>query len=520
MKKKIALFLAAVMTFAVIAPMNLMAGSSATTTRKISGHGDDTLVPQASLGLRDVKVNLDDFADRTATGLGADLKITFNDNATPGEVLGFTVDLDNAEWAFIRDAGFLNGGANDTSFEESDFEEISDDGVYVTGLYYPGSTGISWVSNDPDVDDWEETAAEINANITYTSGDQMAYYIQVDAGYKLSARVQYATGQPPMGQTAATVKDAIFMIPLVIKTFDDGPVKASIDMGQDITPQDVTITSTSTGTRAKVDKIAEGTDEVELRPIIIEEYSANTMKNGKFKITAPKGYEFKVDDDDYPVKVNGSTPVDVVVTNFGAAGDVTTQKATKNGTVLNFTIVDKTATQVQATIRISGLVLQPIDDVLKYNTNLAITIEDNQSGDTKITKQTLDVAKFVKASILYSAKDSEDIKSGYRDQEVAKITMEEQTEDSWWARRDTTFTLTDANGDVLDGVKFTSGAVKTSNLNPAIDGDFLNDEDHKGARGKKSKDENYYFNDDGNVLTVTKMTPVGGKKANLKLRLT
>lgn len=546
MKKKIALFLAAVMTFAVIAPMNLMAGSSATTTRKISGHGDDVLVPQDTLNARGWKVvGVEDFADETATGLGANLKITFSDAATPGDLLGFTVDLENADWAFLSQAGLLNNGEPrtihvdddgdpdtpeedddgvpgvdtkvpnmnfdefDASFNEGaagtvtrgEFEVVDTDGEFVTALYYPGSSGVAWQG------DWDDTVTAL-AGVNNTSGREVAYYMQIDSGYKLSASIQYATGDE-------LAKDAVIMLPLVIKTYDDGPVVAKIDMGQDVTPQDVTITSTSTGTRAKVDKVADGTDEVEIRPLIIEEYSANTMKNGKFKITAPKGYEFKVDDDDYPVKADGSTPVDVNVTNFGG-GRVTTQKATKAGTVLNFTIENKTATQIQATIRISGLVLQPTDaDNVKYNTKLAITIEDNQKGDTKITKQTLDVAKFVKASILYKAEDAEDIKSGYRDQETAKLTMEEQTAtDSWWARRDTTFTLTDANGDVLDGVKFTSADVEISNLNDAPDGVLENDDAHNGrtGTGNKAKADRFYYNGDGNVLTIMSMTHVSDTK--------
>jgi hypothetical protein len=184
----------------------------------------------------------------------------------------------------------------------------------------------------------------------------------------------------------------------------------------------------------------------------------------------------------------------------------------------------------------SYMIFVPGTDALTsgYNTydpaDAAKLVSTDSAG---VTNQTLKGAVRQQWSIKYDAAEAVQRYSGLKNQPAALITVEELTRDSWMARKETIFTLTDAEGNPLEDVRISKVAVRADNLNGIKNGtnfvdnrtdstlppkEYLN-ADMKGDLSGMPIEYSYVsFPKAGNEFRVTDVYTTEGQQAKMTLQ--
>lgn len=227
-----------------------------------------------------------------------------------------------------------------------------------------------------------------------------------------------------------------------------------------------------------------------LGDLAITERSLNQITDGSFYIVPPSGYDI--------VRTNDFAVVfDAAFRGFGSgSGTVVTSSAyltsianagisnasdywsyfKGHGSVMRVTLSSlPTSRSALGTITIEGIALNPLSNDPELYGNIdedlyvgvfasSSYVETSTYSLTGISTGELVAATRQEWNISITSSDIANLYSGKTGQEAGYITIQETVLDSWNARKDTTFTLTDADGNALDGVKITAVQVLSDNL--------------------------------------------------------
>lgn len=557
MKKKIALAMAAIMTFASMATMNVF-GAASVNTQTISSYEEDSLIVDSQLGLA-ASIKASGFAQseygyNETLGNGAQgsdlvLTMTSDDNVTANRV--FTVTLTGAEFSFARHTSDLYnpagtvpavGGTYATYKEGAAINQLA---PFVGTSFVPGSIA------------WGVTPNVAAAGLTAAAATDLGYIKYFVATGAAAAHGASATQIPYVmvvseDRTEATFyynggvwkSTDFFRIPLVMKTKTDGEVSVKIDStgNSNVSTATATISNQGSGTKTTASSVKTGRTQVQLDKITIRENAMGAFKaNGIIRLEAPEGYYYKATNtntlsSDFLAGGTVATPVNVTSAMVTAAtlssgrawveNAVAASTATRiftvfdDPTILYIRLGSSTLSQGRtASIYISNVELVPYDEDADWGTELKIAVKNQSAG---VTEEDVIVAKFLDWQMLFTAATPKEFDAGYRDKEAAKVTWEEQSPDSWWETRDVRFTLVDEDGKPLTGiVKFTSvkdldmsnieGGKKTTNSIASGSMVITNTTAKAPTTGKLT------FSKEGDYFTVTSMTAVDQWNKNSKL---
>ena len=477
MKKKIAFLMAALMAFAAVPAMSLSAASASTSIVSVKDLPDKSLFTTAvsvkgsidtvSVGGDDVEyvTPASDFVISvpTVNNGGEDIPVGYE----------FQLLLTNAIWKFAEKTGGWNLDlAADTTYP-----------AYNSGA---GVAGYDPVITSKD--------GESYTNLIYKDGaGNELFEIYVLPSNKSRAVVTIKKDIIAHASNVTTLK-----IPVIAYMEKEGVVTINVDdqessliYSNHTNPLSYNTVSLNSGTKVSIGSVKAGRTKVELDKITIEESTAAIIKNGLLQIKLTDGYQF--------IGVSGAKITSEVIK---IAGDEITLDADKNSASLNAVLTDEGRTltinltgissaTTKGKLFITGLAVMPTEDTLggnyygttvkatfkgvdslttttaQVNSDFASAEVDWTSGSSRVKEQEIDVAKFADYGVTF-AFDSADakvteaysgkagIKAGTDGSNIAKIKVAENTATSWIAERALDFTLTDADGNVLDGIKFDS----------------------------------------------------------------
>jgi hypothetical protein len=536
MKRKIAAAIAAIMAFASVLPATGVFGAAGNgVTQPFASYGDGTLV--YPLGFTPYQYGSWDYvnqigqkleikgsaADQLQRRNGGFIDVPLSTTAAAGASGTFTVDLNNAKWALFDQTA--NGGSLATVVGAGT-------GGAAPVVYYNGGATAGFVLS------FGVPGTIVASNPT--SADQLPYKLEINPARQNSVTISYNN----VGAFNWD-KDDYFHIPVSVITGGTGPVTVSAyTTGAPEVDDKLNMSLGYNGrtTQTTTSEILEAQEgEATLNPILISEVSYGTLNNGTFYIDAPEGFQFvntlaqdiTVEGDDYRfdgVQVPGGSyevmftaNTDYIAGSTGVFGRI----------VVRLTGIQPSfgAAYGGSYIIVKGIKVKAIDGYT-LNQNLPITISsadgerypagavvsdilaashgmETFNGGTNIQKETVNVVKFIASDVYgisYTAGTPTTTKAGYRAQRAATVHMAEKKGNSWWAYRDTTFTLADKDGNPLDNVRFTDVYITNkTELASAVDannspiGNFgnqhyiNNDGNNTGVGGDTPADRNGYY---------------------------
>jgi len=177
-----------------------------------------------------------------------------------------------------------------------------------------------------------------------------------------------------------------------------------------------------------------------------------------------------------------------------------------------------------ASIYFDGLVVRGEGgDAPSAGTVATLTTTNDEAG---VTVQTVDVAKFSGYNLNYSAADAVSIYAGDLKSTsttpngllVAKVTVEEGIANkSWWVDTETSFTLTDADGNKLTDVKFAE--VKVDYTDVTDTGKVESAGYLKNITGQYNDSDYWYYSNDGSTFYLNEAASVADSKAKAVLTI-
>ncbi len=552
MKKKLALLLTLVMIIsAVVVPTNLFAASTNQLSKVQYAHASGKVFYDAKAGSPVVTSNL---------------LVRFDNNTNLCSVGDtFEVELTNAQFFFAAEKAAdaddkfdyanttltLGGAASATATfnsgvtvaqaasSGSEFSFSSAVADYVISANSPDSTGYyHFIKLTHD----KSTLADGSNNLT--NPKDVGYTIDIDPVTRKTAIIT-VTDAPAVGT------EAIVNIPLVVEITEDADASVRVNQtgSSRVTPGTYVFNFYGTGgTKTTVDKAFIGKDIIEVQTIYIKENKFGAIKpsvaatpvNRYFTLTAPDGYEFQSNtfklsgygfgndlakgmsitadwDDESDVRSDYYHKTLIVkLPASDAAGGTGTEKMTAT-------------TTIAGTLYINGLVLMPKnrnayqnDLVIKVNgtsgkvtpsgagapeIDLAATTGAHRGAG--VTAESVVIGSHVDWTIEMTAAEAKQIYSGFRQQIAANITFKELAARGWFAERDTTFTLTDKDGNLLKEAKI-SGVSIYSNSAVTEYAEKL-----KPANTKAATLESFLTNGgDADYVAITSGSGSGGRYYN------
>jgi len=460
MKKKIALLLAAVMTFAAAVPMNLFA---ATASNRMSH--------QITKNVKD-----HEYADRdtdSGTSNGSNLVMTLDTDAVVfDDTQAVRITLTNADWLYSKaslvGSGFIAAVDGDTLREA---QTQANAWLAASGAPVAAAVGDN---------------KEIFYNDGSNGGDAYVLYIESAK----SAIVFFNAGDATKS----------IVLPLVMKGLNDSNISVNIDADNSsaaVKSEVITFGVASNTVLAVAQAVGQKT--VELKAVTITERALGSIradKDNKIVFEIPFGYKFT--NETVSVQVNNSTVVNNVAVTVNDAGNEATV-ALPSGFDANL------AASIMNKITITGLVIAPRSAAdLEYDVDLFLKIKSNEIGASN--GEVANAAKFLDYGVYYALADKEEVKvleAGRINQVTAKVVISEKIANSWWTNKNTAFELVDADGKLVENVKITSvtiGGVDTKN-NGAVknweNGTYLG-----------------YFDNNNRIVTGTTKVESGERKFN------
>lgn len=489
MKKKIALLLAAVMTLSAVPTLGLFAAGGFS----VIGYGnlpEKTLVPAtapATQGSAPSKYASEKVGGKEVKYVSGASSVDVKFAASATADFGFDLTLTNAEFLFAKVPSELNAGVN-TTFPV--YDNIAGTAGYELGGYSYTDGGGATV-NVPVVDADDDKAYR---SLDYKDGTgNVEFSIQVE-GDRLAVTVP----------KAKVVKDVTLNIPISLY------IEKSSDVSIAVTYQSVNLLPTTAekinsvtraaGATVSIGEVKSGRKDVILDTVKITESVPNILKDGgTVKLTLSSGYEFVNTKSD--IKVTTALKNVFTPPTGGTDYDVN---------VVDVKIIDKTEIYLTlkqfadvsgraVTIKIDGLKVSPDEDTEDtdyFGTTIKLTVEgasttypDPADSNKTITtekigvdKKSVEAALFLDygVKVVFDKNDSKvteafsgkkDIKAGVNGDDVAVIKFYELAASTWSAERDLEITLTDADGKVLDGVKFKSFTIEDAE-NVAVSGSY------------------------------------------------
>lgn len=451
MKKKLALLLAAVMTLSAIPFLGLSAGADLKVT-SLNDMPEKTLI-----------VNNAAWTDTTGSvGDGHDYEYLAK---------GFVIEAADLQSTNTNFELELDGGK---------FMYAVKNGNYTFPIATAADAGFILNGN-----------AIVDGNGEYS---KLEYFDKDAAGNKLLFTIEISPNRG--GMYVSLTSDGLALNPVKI------PLSLYIEKYQDVSvrvvSQSVSTNSLPTswrkindtsaakgGSSAKIDSVKTGRDKVTLDKVILKESVKDIFKNkGWVKLTLTRGYVFT---DVNSITANLVFPSGALAIPQTAPGVSNTNniQLRKGGEELyllfDWSTVPSFAALAQ--IEIHNIVVEPDDDTADtdyYGTTVKLTVEgvdyyytkntdDKNSGQPKLKldKFTFDAASFIdygykmdfddsSAKVVEDYAGKKEIKAGIKGDDLAVIKFEEVASGSWSAEKALTFELTDADGNVLDGVKFNS----------------------------------------------------------------
>jgi|GEM_PF-6671341 len=533
MKKKIALLLAAVMTFAAAVPMNLFAADTIAALTSVVAvtvagdtYQDDALSPRLSGTI--TKANRpDSFKDVTGhdTQFVTDtvnMELDFGTRASSsGNIVSFRITLVNGKWSFLdalAGSPLVTGGLTtydkpvavnaavattaNTGFVVADMPSVTTEQAKAFADYvlrgHTASAATAHVVSGDDIYHVADNTAAVNQKLLYwvnngsdgtnntaTIDNEFVIYMETETTavvFFVPNRTSYLS--IPMVVTA-TNKDGI-----IAKVYDN-------DTGF-VGAVDLPFYKGGSGTTNTMgDQV--GRDYVDLGKITIKDKTSGSMQagaaageNNNIVLSAPAGYRFVIPTAaDFKININGQSynwgaMATTTTSSYGPAfNPVFTNNLNAENTVtlmlpetgLNFEgntdpadgPIFQFAYNVINTLTIEGLRLIPMD---KWNIEYDKDINISVKSDTlRITDGVIGPVRFVDWLIDITSTVKE-IPAGRANQEAGTVVVSEKAANSWWTNRRTEFMLVDADGNELKDVKISSITLTKSGFAAGVTGDI------------------------------------------------
>ena len=500
MKKKIALLLAAVMAFSAAVPMNLFAASNKLTRQIASSEPGDLFVDPAWRVSSPI-----DIADLTAPGVmdpstepepsvpvkisqtmqGVSLEVTL-DQIEATEVRAFRLELTNARWAFFTaptNFGTTTVGAIASTFVETDADDKTGTPGFLVGN--AANLGDAGVMADK-IFAADDTAAVVAAgfgtavagsgvtenNVLFYDADVANSVGGVVAAFGQNDYVLYKESDTSVVVFYIPKFAAKLNIPLMMMAMSQDPITVSVtDGGGLVKDEAITLSYSGIGTTNTIKSQKEGIKSVELDVITFTEKVTGSIRNNadsdkfakrnEIHLAVEAGYMLGVK----PVSGVATTDLKPVVKLNGAVVTVKNWTVTDNEAIIELDNLS-TSSFVVNKLTIENLIIVPViaGDV-DLDKDLAVSVTDNSIGlsNSDIAK----AAKFVDWGVYYDLAKGEEvkvIKAGRNKQATAKVELSEKVPNSWWTNKQTQFSLTDADGKILEDVKITSVTLTNENF--------------------------------------------------------
>jgi len=355
-----------------------------------------------------------------------------------------------------REMGYLVLEVKDTS--NTDFISLTLDNAKWEDDTYTGTDFVGFGTGYTD-------AAN---SAVYTKVNDTMMYVNLNSGSALTTGFYKIPLYVEAGATAGDMK-------VTVNSFDTSVTSGTYTFG--IAAGGATVTTAGT-----VKDITVGS-QATLDTLVIEETTIGSKTINDLKLVAPAGFNWVIT----PLTLKG---------NSGYAGTQTVTPVwdtyTSGGVVKNDQEVIKLtfsdfgpSTAARGALTITGLTLAAETDAPTGNVDVTI------SGD--VTEQTVTLAKCVDYGYTITAASAKSLVSGEytaAGYETAKVTIKEDTANSWWANRATTF-------EFPEGVHIVSATQKT--------------QENLGGTAA------WAFNTDRNKATLTGITSVAGSKAKYEV---
>jgi len=536
MKKKIALLLAAAMTFAAAVPMNLFAAASNVLTTQVNSNAAKDMFFDLGLSVGE-GATITGNDDLAASNRSVNLVVNFPERTvTTGDNRAFRLTLsDNAEWFFV-DYGSTIGGTSATStYQKSTEVDITSTASGAKGFtamgrpasesaYFAELVNTSLSGTGAAANGENQNFLVYNAGIAGNSGREGDFALNRESAQTVAIYYNEESGMS-------------LSIPLVIRSKDDKPISITVTGAADqVLNSTVAITRGTRGTTNTIASQRTGRNVVALDKITLTEVAAGSIRSGQFVISAPDDYKL-VATSDFKLTFHGLSAATT-------SGVVTGMKGTNDLYIKLDGVVPTTA--LPGKIDIEGLVLQPLNSAISidYNEDLSIEIKELEkavieSGDnngasfptwaniTGISKGVIEkAAKFINWSVGYVAADAKDVLAGRNKQEAAKVTISEKVPGSWWTQKDTVFTLVDAEGNVRTDVKISSAKINATGFTVEEKGvtfhPIYNDTLRRGSTVDKDGNVNenvILFNNNANGFSFVGRDIASDKSAKVEIEL-
>ena len=514
MKKKIALLLAAVMTFAVAVPMNLFAAPITVSSLSTTVAAEATGMGFAQDGLQ---ANL---ATVTATGAtvamfpeanasGAFVKKYAGGNATAGAaynlkylndavnltvdfgiaptagsmVKSFRISLDNSVWAFlISNAGSM-GTYGSSFYQGRDTGAGAADNAFFVPNYAVTSTNDAkifaesafGVTSANKFDDGLVAPFASTAALGDTEVRALYYSVSGTSANNQNEFVLFKESDTTAVIFFVPQRTTRLVIPLSLISTNDKATLVNVYDGDSglVNNQQLSFAGGGAGTTAKMDG-ATGRDYVDLNTIVITDKLPGAMRatiggagtNNFIELQVPEGYRlvYTSTTNLLDVSING-----IAIVGGGKATLVAQTDATKfriilpegkAGTAINDF---QFAHNVINTLRISGIRLEPVDRYdIDYNVDIPVKIVNDS---LRITDETIVTSpQFITWNIDMSISEVVTIPAGRANQGLKAVTLKELAPNSWWTERFTQYSLVNADGSPIDGVLISSVYVEKANF--------------------------------------------------------
>ena len=584
MKRKLALLLAAVMAVTAF-PMTAMAASENSVTRQAVKSGDEVVLIEEGTD------NLDGVSGDDWSRIGY-FKIVLKETVTDGDKFG--IRLENAEFNFqgstvkyveqpaevITDANKDNFGVTSTipaagsgipkatldnalkaiedEFDMTDarFVKVEHDATLnetdPANPVYDGLTAIEVTySLKTVVEDEGKEIKDSGAITTYNTnkgtynpdtrvytrkGEAVAGDI-IDAKYELEIGSSLTNATVTMKETAKA--GSVILIPIVVildGDEDEYRIRVSDSGNTTISETSHVFASKADGkTKTYVKDTVTARSQFELKRIIIEEQKLGSIKEGKFYLNAPKGYEFTSVGN---IEVGREPGLGGTIVKDSNTVKYDDRRGKVDYTTLLFDIRGITpSTDIKGALYIDNVVLVAEDEETIKTGDVNLTI-DNYGSSTIYTEESFKVATasdytielkrtkdaiptLVSGRLEGNVKYANDSKafSGMTDNiddefhKAARVKVAEKIPAAWWAERTTKLTLPE------DVTILKAKFDKITNLD---------DSKTELQAGTTDKADSIYYNTqkkvgkvtvDDNELTITNLKINADKKASFELDL-
>lgn len=289
----------------------------------------------------------------------------------------------------------------------------------------------------------------------------------------------------------------------------------------------------SSGTNVTTTPVSAARGRIHLNPISFTERSNGRIVEGSFTMIAPEGFEWITTG----AYVTSNSPINYP-TGITKANWEDFIKMSASGRTLTVTMLADfpSSSTAPGTLNLIGLVLAPTvsnpnlinygDLYIEINGGAGISPRTNTNGNPLKVAVRSDWNIGFNADdepvTLYSGRRNTNYNHkdlGGRTQEATTIVMNENVYNSWNAMKETIFTLCDADGNTLEGVKMTYSRVYTESMYDVYGDEFYAhdrglDDSYNGLFENKDVNGNYsalkqmpykhgYFTEDGHSFVMT-----------------